>query len=59
MSKPCRPKISWIMKKVEFVENVEKYESPQVEVLEVEVEMGFAISSNMENVKEGEETDWW
>jgi len=40
------------------VENVEKYESPQVEVLEVEVEMGFAISSNMENVKEGEETDW-
>jgi len=46
------------MKKVEFVENVEKYESPQVEVLEVEVEMGFAISSNMENVKEGEETDW-
>ena len=46
------------MKHVAFVENLEKYESPQVEVLEVEVEMGFAISSNMENVKEGEETDW-
>lgn len=33
------------------------YEIPQVEVIEVEVERGFA-QSNVENPKEGEEEEW-
>jgi hypothetical protein len=33
------------------------YESPQLDSIEVEVEQGFAIS-NLENPKEGEESEW-
>lgn len=33
------------------------YESPQIDSIEVEVEQGFAIS-NLENPKEGEESEW-
>ena len=33
------------------------YEPPQVYSIEVEVEQGFAIS-NLENPKEGEESEW-
>ena len=32
------------MKNMEFVENVVNYDAPQVEVIEVEVEKGFAAS---------------
>ena len=37
------------------------YETPQVEIIEVEVEKGFANSpdnNNTENPKEGEESGW-
>lgn len=33
------------------------YESPQLDSIEVEIEQGFAIS-NLENPKEGEESEW-
>ena len=33
------------------------YESPLVEVIVVSVEKGFA-GSNMENLEEGDETEW-
>ncbi len=33
------------------------YEAPQVEVIEVEVEKGFAVS-NVENPEEGETGGW-
>ncbi len=33
------------------------YESPIVEVIEVEIERGF-VGSNVENPIEGEESDW-
>ena len=33
------------------------YESPMVEIIEVEVEKGFA-NTNVENPKEGEEMPW-
>ena len=39
---PSYLKLIVIMKKVEFV----KYETPQVEVIEVEVEKGFTLSEN-------------
>lgn len=32
------------MKKMDFAEEVIKYEAPQVEVIVVEVEKGFAVS---------------
>lgn len=32
------------MRKLELVEEVTKYDAPQVEVIEVEVEKGFAAS---------------
>ena len=34
-----------------------EYETPQVEMIAVEVEAGFT-SSNMENLEEDEETGW-
>ena len=34
------------MKNVVFVENAVKYDAPQVEVIEVEVEKGFATSGD-------------
>lgn len=37
------------MKKVEFM----KYETPVVEIIEVEVEKGFAASGNMEDPESG------
>ena len=40
MQKPHRTNTFIIMKKIEFV----KYETPQVEIIEVEVEKGFAGS---------------
>lgn len=33
------------------------YESPQLDSIEVEIEQGFTIS-NLENPKEGEESEW-
>ncbi len=41
--------------RVEVREGV--YEAPIVEVIEVEVEKGFA-ASNMENLEEGNESSW-
>ena len=38
-----------IMKKMEFV----KYEAPEVEIIEVEVEKGFASSGNVEDPEDG------
>lgn len=38
-----------IMKKVEFI----KYEAPEVEIIEVEVEKGFAASGNVEDPNYG------
>ena len=35
-----------------------KYQAPQVEVIEVEVEKGFAISDNIENPNEAEVKPW-
>ena len=35
-----------------------EYQTPQVEVIEVEVEKGFAISGNTENPDETEVTPW-
>lgn len=35
------------------------YETPQIELIEVEVEKGFAASpGNVENPTEGEESEW-
>ena len=42
MPKPHRTNTFIIMKKIEFV----KYDSPQVEVIEVEVEKGFAATGD-------------
>lgn len=33
------------------------YESPSIEIIEIEVEKGFA-QSNVENLEEGEEEEW-
>jgi len=44
MSKPHRTNTFIIMKKMEFV----KYETPQVEIIEVEVEKGFAGSDGVD-----------
>ena len=38
------------MKKVEFM----KYETPQVEIIQVEVEKGFAVSPGTGNVEDPE-----
>ena len=35
-----------------------KYQAPQVEVIEVEVEKGFASSDNIENPNEAEVKPW-
>ena len=42
---------------MKMVNELLAYETPQVEVIEVEVEKGFAVS-NLENPEEGEESDW-
>lgn len=36
---------------------IKEYESPQIEVIIVEIEAGFQ-SSNMENLEQGEEIPW-
>lgn len=41
-----------IMRKMEFVEEVIKYDAPQVEVIEVEVEKGFAVSGENDQWEE-------
>ena len=41
------------MRKKEIAEEVIKYDAPQVKVIEVEVEKGFAVSGNLENPGEG------
>ncbi len=41
------------MKKVEFI----KYDAPEVEIIEVEVEKGFAASS-VENPEEDKKGSW-
>ena len=46
MPKPHRTNAFIIMKKMEFV----KYDAPQVEVIEVEVEKGFAASPGDDNI---------
>ena len=56
MLKPHRSLIhSMIMKKMELAKEVIKYDAPQVEIIEVEVEKGFATSGNLENPGEGSE----
>ena len=56
MPKPHRSLIhSMIMKKMELAKEVIKYDAPQVEIIEVEVEKGFATSGNLENPGEGYE----
>ena len=37
------------MKNLGFVESMVNYDAPQVKVIEVEVEKGFAVSSNVED----------
>jgi len=39
----------YIMEKVEFI----RYEAPEVEIIEVEVEKGFAASGNVEDPNYG------
>ena len=39
-------KLTNVMKTKSFAENVIKYQAPQVEIIEVEVEKGFATSGN-------------
>ena len=41
------------MEKKGIAEEVVKYETPLVEVIEVEVEKGFATSGDLENPDEG------
>ena len=56
MPKPHRSLIhSMIMRKMELAKEVIKYDAPQVEIIEVEVEKGFATSGNLENPDEGSE----
>ena len=42
---------------MEITNELLSYEVPQVEVIEVEVEKGFAISS-LENPERGDSADW-
>ena len=42
------------MKKMEFAETCIRYDAPQVDVIEVEVEKGFA-GSQLENLEDGGE----
>ena len=47
MPKPHRSLIhSMIMRKMELAKEVIKYDAPQVEIIEVEVEQGFAASDS-------------
>ena len=39
------------------VNRLQDYNPPKVEIIVVKVEQGFAIS-NLENPKEGEESEW-
>lgn len=41
------------MRKMELVKEVIKYDAPQVEMIEVEVEKGFATSGNLEDPNKG------
>ena len=43
---------------MKMVEEVSSYETPMVEVLEVEVEKGFAQSPSLEDVEKDEEQGW-
>ena len=35
-----------------------EYETPEVKMIEVEVEQGFALSTNLENPRFNDEEDW-
>ena len=40
------------MKNIEFVESIVMYDAPQVEIIEVEVEKGFAVSGENDQWQE-------